>query len=158
VRAMGASGGAGARVFRRYPNRRLYDTEQSRYVALEDVEAVVRAGRRVQVVEAKGGRDVTREVLVQLVAGALEQAGDEVVGVEGLHRLVRAARVVVEPRWRAALGWIVDAVLAASGVPAGEGEGSSAGDAGGARERLARLEARVRRLEAREGGGDPEAR
>ena len=52
---------------KKYPNRRLYDTERSRYITLEELSRLVRAGRRVEVVGAKDGEDLTRV----LVSGEL---------------------------------------------------------------------------------------
>ena len=54
-------------VIKKYENRRLYDTSASRYVNLEAVAELLREGREVQVVEAKSGDDITRQVLTQII-------------------------------------------------------------------------------------------
>lgn len=62
-------------VIKKYGNRRLYDSTNSRYVNLDEVAQMVREGRDVQVVDATTGEDRTRAVLSQIV---IEQAkGDE---------------------------------------------------------------------------------
>lgn len=53
--------------FKKYANRRLYDTEKSAYVTLDDVMQGIRQGRRVAVVDAKTGEDVTAFTLTQII-------------------------------------------------------------------------------------------
>ena len=52
---------------KKYANRRLYDTEKSAYVTLEDVMQVIREGRNVEVADAKTGEDVTAFTLMQII-------------------------------------------------------------------------------------------
>jgi polyhydroxyalkanoate synthesis repressor PhaR len=54
-------------LIKKYGNRRLYDTTGSRYVNLDDLAAMVRAGKDVRVVDADTGRDLTRVVLTQII-------------------------------------------------------------------------------------------
>lgn len=54
-------------VLKKYGNRRLYDTSDSRYVTLPEVEEMLQRGRDVQVVDAKSGDDLTKEILVQII-------------------------------------------------------------------------------------------
>lgn len=54
-------------VVKKYGNRRLYDTADSRYITLEELAAKIRAGADVQVVDAKSGKDLTQATLTQLV-------------------------------------------------------------------------------------------
>jgi polyhydroxyalkanoate synthesis repressor PhaR len=61
------------RILKKYPNRRLYDTRQSVYVTLEDVRQMVLADESIQVVDSKTGADLTRSVLLQIIA---EQEGE----------------------------------------------------------------------------------
>lgn len=61
------------RVLKKYPNRRLYDTKNSVYVTLEDVRQMVLASESIQVVDSKTGADLTRSVLLQIIA---EQEGE----------------------------------------------------------------------------------
>lgn len=67
-----ASGGEPPVVVKKYANRRLYNTESSSYVTLEDLAAMVRAGRDFVVFDAKSGEDITRSVLTQII---VEQEG-----------------------------------------------------------------------------------
>ena len=62
----GASEG-GPAVIVRYPNRRLYDRSEGRYVTLQEVEEKVRRGRTVTVRDSKTGEDLTRLVLTQII-------------------------------------------------------------------------------------------
>jgi polyhydroxyalkanoate synthesis repressor PhaR len=54
-------------VVKKYSNRRLYDTAESRYITLEELAAKVRDGTDVQVVDAKSGRDLTQATLTQII-------------------------------------------------------------------------------------------
>ncbi|MBZ5725965.1 MAG: pesticin [Acidobacteriia bacterium] len=54
-------------VIKKYPNRRLYDTSARRYVNLDDLAAMIRQGREIQVVDARTGEDLTRVVLTQII-------------------------------------------------------------------------------------------
>jgi len=54
-------------VFRKYANRRLYDTSRARCVTLADIARHVRKGEMVKIVEAKSGSDVTRQILAQIL-------------------------------------------------------------------------------------------
>ncbi len=54
-------------VVKKYANRRLYDTSNSRYINLEDIAALVRNGKDVQVVDASTGDDLTRVTLTQII-------------------------------------------------------------------------------------------
>ena len=54
-------------VIRKYANRRLYDTSNSRYINLEDIAALVRNGKNVQVLDAATGEDITRVTLTQII-------------------------------------------------------------------------------------------
>lgn len=54
-------------LIKRYPNRKLYDTEAKRYVTLDDVGAMIRAGREVQVSDHESGEDVTTLTLTQII-------------------------------------------------------------------------------------------
>lgn len=54
-------------VIKKYANRRLYDTSNSRYINLEDIAALVRNGTDVQVLDAATGEDITRVTLTQII-------------------------------------------------------------------------------------------
>jgi len=75
-------------VLKKYANRRLYDTEKSVYVTLEQVAEMVKEGRQIQVLDAKTNEDVTAFVLTQII---LEQAKsrDLLLPVPVLHLIIR---------------------------------------------------------------------
>jgi polyhydroxyalkanoate synthesis repressor PhaR len=54
-------------VIKRYSNRKLYDTQESRYVTLEEIEEMIRAGREISVVDAATGEDLTSVTLAQII-------------------------------------------------------------------------------------------
>ena len=76
------------RIIKKYANRRLYDTGASQSITLQDVRDLIGAGHHVQVVEAKTGRDVTRSVLLQIVADQ-EMLGRPVLSNEFLESMIR---------------------------------------------------------------------
>ncbi len=55
------------RVIKKYPNRRLYDTSSSSYVALADIKQLVMQNTVFRVVDAKSGEDLTRSILLQII-------------------------------------------------------------------------------------------
>jgi polyhydroxyalkanoate synthesis repressor PhaR len=55
------------RVIKRYTNRKLYDTEESRYVTLEEIAGLVKAGEEVQIVDNRTGNDLTEVTLAQIL-------------------------------------------------------------------------------------------
>ncbi len=55
------------RLIKKYPNRRLYDTELSRYVTIEDVRQLIAVNTRLRIVEQRSGLEITRAVLLQVV-------------------------------------------------------------------------------------------
>ena len=63
-------------VIKKYANRKLYDTQTSRYVTLEGISELVRQGREIQVLERDTGRDLTPLILSQIVASE-EKRGPE---------------------------------------------------------------------------------
>jgi polyhydroxyalkanoate synthesis repressor PhaR len=56
-----------AYVIKRYSNRKLYDTQESRYVTLDEIEEMIRAGKEVSVVDAATGEDLTSVTLTQII-------------------------------------------------------------------------------------------
>lgn len=76
------------RIIKKYANRRLYDTGSSQSITLQDVRDLIGAGYPVQVVEAKTGKDVTRSVLLQIVADQ-ELLGRPVLSNEFLASMIR---------------------------------------------------------------------
>jgi polyhydroxyalkanoate synthesis repressor PhaR len=76
-------------LIKRYASRRLYNTETSDYVTLEDIAAFIREGREVQIIDLKSGDDLTRQYLLQIVAEH-ESRGESVLPVDVLTDLVRS--------------------------------------------------------------------
>ncbi|MEM8850179.1 MAG: polyhydroxyalkanoate synthesis repressor PhaR [Pseudomonadota bacterium] len=76
-------------LIKRYASRRLYNTETSDYVTLEDIAGFIRAGREVQIVDLKSGDDLTRSYLLQIIAEH-ESKGENVLPLGVLTDLVRS--------------------------------------------------------------------
>ena len=76
-------------LIKRYASRRLYNTETSDYVTLEDIAGFIRDGREVQIVDLKSGDDLTRQYLLQIIAEH-ESRGESVLPVDVLTDLVRS--------------------------------------------------------------------
>ncbi|MGV6847046.1 MAG: polyhydroxyalkanoate synthesis repressor PhaR [Marinibacterium sp.] len=76
-------------LIKRYASRRLYNTETSDYVTLEDIAGFIRDGREVKIVDLKSGDDLTRQYLLQIIAEH-ESRGENVLPVTVLNDLVRS--------------------------------------------------------------------
>lgn len=76
-------------LIKRYASRRLYNTEASDYVTLDDIAGFIRKGRDVQIIDLKTGEDLTRQYLLQIVAEH-ESRGENVLPVSVLTDLVRS--------------------------------------------------------------------
>lgn len=76
-------------LIKRYASRRLYNTETSDYVTLEDIAGFIRAGREVQIVDLKSGDDLTRQFLLQIITEH-EAKGENVLPINVLTDLVRS--------------------------------------------------------------------
>ena len=76
-------------LIKRYASRRLYNTETSDYVTLDDIATFIRAGRDVQIIDLKSGDDLTRQYLLQIIADH-ESHGDNVLPTNVLTDLVRS--------------------------------------------------------------------
>ncbi|HVS64442.1 MAG TPA: polyhydroxyalkanoate synthesis regulator DNA-binding domain-containing protein [Thermoanaerobaculia bacterium] len=76
------------RLVKRYESRKLYDTEESRYVSLQEIASFVRSGQKVLVVESATDEDVTAQTLAQVI---LEEgrSGEWRWSPETLHELLR---------------------------------------------------------------------
>ncbi len=77
-----------ARVIKKYTNRRLYDATASRHVTLEDLRKLIVGGEKIKVVDDKSGEDLTRQILLQIIAEQ-EQFGTPVLSTELLEAIVR---------------------------------------------------------------------
>ena len=76
-------------LIKRYASRRLYNTESSDYVTLEDIAGFIRGGREVKIIDLKSGDDLTRQYLLQIIAEH-ESRGENVLPINVLTDLVRS--------------------------------------------------------------------
>ena len=77
-----------SRVIKKYPNRRLYDTEISSYITIEDVRQLIIDGEGFEVRDARTGEDLTRCVLLQIIAEH-EQDGEPILSTQLLAQVIR---------------------------------------------------------------------
>src|SRR3954463_14348305 len=77
------------RLIKKYPNRRLYDTRTSSYITLADVKQMVLKQDDFQVVDAKSGDDLTRQILLQIILEE-ESAGSPLFSSDLLSQLIRS--------------------------------------------------------------------
>lgn len=78
-----------ARVIKKYPNRRLYDTEESRYITLADVKDLVINKIEFLVIDKKSGDDITRSILLQVISEQ-EQQGEPIMSQDFLSQVIRS--------------------------------------------------------------------
>jgi polyhydroxyalkanoate synthesis repressor PhaR len=160
-----------AYVIKRYSNRKLYDTQESRYVTLEEIEEMIRGGKEISVVDASTGEDLTSVTLAQII---LENERNRRAALPAafLHQLVKhgeAWQDFVQRSMRSSLEGIIssqrelDRVFRDWATRAGWGATSAAGakaaepgrresgeqDADRLREEVATLRERLRALEER---------
>ena len=76
------------RVIKKYPNRRLYDTEISSYITIEDVRQLIVDGEEFEVRDARSGEDLTRQVLLQIIAEH-EEHGQPILSTQLLSQIIR---------------------------------------------------------------------
>lgn len=74
-------------IIKKYANRRLYNTETSSYITLDDVSQMVKEGTDFEVIDAKSGDDLTRQVLAQIIF-ELELQGRSMMPVGFLKRMI----------------------------------------------------------------------
>lgn len=80
---------SGTRIIKKYPNRRLYDTEESRYITLADVRRLVLDKVSFTVIDKKSGDDITRGILLQVISEQ-EQHGEPIMSQDFLSQIIRA--------------------------------------------------------------------
>ena len=102
-------------VLKKYANRRLYDTEKSIYVTLQQVADIVRRGRQVKVIDAKTREDVTAYTLTQIV---LEEAKtrNTLLPVPLLHLIIQFGNNTLGEFFETYLQQIIRAYLAQKAV------------------------------------------
>lgn len=77
------------RVIKKYPNRRLYDTKESRYITLTDVCRLVLDKVDFVVIDKKSGDDITRSILLQVITEQ-EQRGEPLMSRDFLSQIIRS--------------------------------------------------------------------
>ena len=77
-----------ARLIKKYPNRRLYDTQTSTYITLADVKQLVLDHEDFQVIDAKSGEDLTRPILLQIILEE-ESGGVPMFTAQMLSQIIR---------------------------------------------------------------------
>jgi polyhydroxyalkanoate synthesis repressor PhaR len=95
-------------VVKKYPNRRLYDTESSQYMTLDELTRKIQAGREVRVIDAKSGGDLTQVTLAQIV---LEGPGAKLLPVPLLAELIRMNEDLLSEFLSRYMVWALDAYL-----------------------------------------------
>ena len=77
------------RLIKKYPNRRLYDTKTSSYITLADVKQMVVKQEEFQVIDAKSGDDLTRQILLQIILDE-ESGGVPMFSSDLLSQMIRS--------------------------------------------------------------------
>ena len=77
------------RTIKKYPNRRLYDTEESRYITLADIRRLVMDKENFIVIDKKSGNDITRSILLQVISEQ-EQRGEPIMSRDFLSQVIRS--------------------------------------------------------------------
>jgi polyhydroxyalkanoate synthesis repressor PhaR len=158
-----------AYVVKRYSNRKLYDTQESRYVTLDEIEEMIRAGKEISVVDAASGEDLTSVTLTQIILEAERHHRGNLPSAF-LHQLIkhgeawqdfiqRSLRSSLENvtssqremdrvfrEWAARAGW---GTMVPRAEPRGEGDAQGPREADKLREEVALLRERLRALEER---------
>ncbi len=76
------------RIIKKYPNRRLYDTELSKYVTLAHLRQLIHDGTEFKVTDSQSGKDITRSILIQIITE--QEAGNEALfSTEMLTDIIR---------------------------------------------------------------------
>ena len=135
------------RLIKRYGSRKLYDTEESRYVSLDDVAGWIRDGQEIRVIDNSTSEDVTAQTLSQVI---LEQSrkGQDVPPSELLHEMIRRGGDLVSSG--------VDRVLQV-GLDRLAPVRAAREETAILRRRLEELEASLSRIERREQDSEPDA-
>lgn len=78
-----------SRIIKKYPNRRLYDTEESRYITLSDVRTLVLDKVDFVVIDKKSQKDITHSILLQVISEQ-EQSGEPIFSRDFLSQIIRS--------------------------------------------------------------------
>lgn len=74
---------------KKYPNRRLYDMTESRYVTVDDVRRIIVKGESIRVEDSKNGEDITRSVLLQILSEQETEGHDSVLTNRAIEQIIR---------------------------------------------------------------------
>ena len=77
------------RIIKKYPNRRLYDTEDSKYITLEDISVLVTENKEFVVIDSKTEGDLTRNILLQIIIEK-EQSSIPIFSTKVLTQIIRS--------------------------------------------------------------------
>lgn len=155
-----------AYVIKRYSNRKLYDAQESRYVTLEELEEMIRAGKEIRVLDAATGEDLTSVTLAQIILEN-ERAHRAALPTAFLHQLIKHGETwqdFVQRSLRASLGGIINSQREADRVfrdwasragwmppkepePEARKGREASGEPGTLREEVATLKEKLRALE-----------
>jgi len=99
------------RTIKKYPNRRLYDTAASQYIALDDIRRLVIDSVDFHVVDAKSGKDITRPILLQIIVER-EEHGQPILSADLLRKIIRfygdAMQVLMASYLDNSVDWFID--------------------------------------------------
>lgn len=98
-------------VIKKYSNRRLYDTSDSRYITLDELAQKIRAGHDVRVVDAKSGSDLTQATLAQIILESRRAA--RLLPVPLLMQLIRMGDDALSEFFSSYMSWALDLYLQA---------------------------------------------
>jgi polyhydroxyalkanoate synthesis repressor PhaR len=84
-----------SRIIKRYENRKLYDTEDRRYVSLDDIAVLVRKGVDVQVIDNSKGDDITTQTLTQVIFEEGKK-GRNPLSKDMLHEVIRFGNTLID--------------------------------------------------------------
>ena len=96
-------------VVKKYGNRRLYDTEASRYITLDDLAGLIRSGRDVRVIDAKTKADLTKSVLLQIITE--QEKEQDLLPISFLKKVIRHGDATLRESMRRYLSVSLDAFL-----------------------------------------------
>jgi polyhydroxyalkanoate synthesis repressor PhaR len=75
-------------IIKKYANRRLYNTQSSSYITLDDLSRMTREGTDFQVLDAKTGNDITHQILTQIIMEEESSGGEQMLPVSFLRQLI----------------------------------------------------------------------
>jgi polyhydroxyalkanoate synthesis repressor PhaR len=82
-------------IIKKYSNRRLYDSTNKRYVTLEDISELIRAGNEVRVIDSQSGADISKVILIQVILES-EKNKEDILPVSFLHMLIKYGNKVAK--------------------------------------------------------------